>query len=317
MYHRLSWANYEQLENLRLKINPNSYTSMLTLLTWTYYGYDIFYEYDEDKEIIFFYGKANTSLKQIESTYTFNKFNNKYFVIFSIYDPKVHELSSVVAIANENLKNHFKKQSLSVHGAILLSDYEQYGVCLDHISLYSWISNYIYLTDDLKTFKGKSLQKKRNNLNYFIKNHINDYELIQYQPKEHMLLVIDFLEQWKTKSVQNAENLLIKVNIDIIKNTSNSAYFKGSVLFRKDSNQIVGFTLVYTKPDVAEILIEQCDRSIRGMYQYLLSTNLINNQINHQLIDRQDSASSSSIAKSKHSYDPLYEIKRISVQLKE
>ncbi|KEZ22943.1 phosphatidylglycerol lysyltransferase domain-containing protein [Ureaplasma diversum] len=317
MYQQLSWTNYEQLEELRLKINPNSYTSTLSLLTWSYYGFDIFYEYDQELDVIFFYGRGNLDLKQIESSYTFNKFYNKYFTIFTIYDPKKHELSNIVIEAKMRLKHHFKDQYVNVHGAILFSDYEQYGVCLDHISLYAWVTNYIYVTQDLKTFKGKALQKKRNNLNYFIKNHLDDYELVNYKPDKHIDLVLDFLEQWKAKTVQRAESLLINANLDLIKNTKNKPDFKGSVLFKKATNEVVGFTLVYTRPEIAEILIEQTDRTIRGMYQYLLSTNLINNEINHQLIDRQDGASSSAIINSKRSYVPLYEIKRISVQLKE
>lgn len=111
--------------------------------------------------------------------------------------------------------------------------------------------------------------------------------------------------------------MLVNSNFDLLLNTQTNPYFVGSLLIKKSINKIVGFTLVYIRPNIAEILIEQTDREIRGMYQYLLSQNLIINNINNWLIDRQDGAWSDNISASKLSYAPKIITKRVNVLIKE
>lgn len=163
----------------------------------------------------------------------------------------------------------------------------------------------------------KFYKKKRNNLNFFIKNFKNDYEIIKYNPKFHLHEVCTFLKEWDVKNFINSKRMLVNSNSDLLLNTQTNPYFMGSLLIKKSINKIVGFTLVYTRPNIAEILIEQTDREIRGMYQYLLSQNLIINNINNWLIDRQDGAWSDNISASKLSYAPKIITKRVNVLIKE
>ena len=317
MYTKLTWNNYEFVEQIKEDINPGQQISTLTLLLWTYYGYDIYFEYLKDKNIVLFYAQANEELKVIEQNKIATQFIGKFFIIFAYFDAKKYDWTTLIPIALEALKTNFKKEFLLAINGIQDENYLNNLSQFNFELIYSWYSNFIYETQSLKYFCGKILQKKRNNLNFFIKNFKNDYEIIKYNPKFHLHEVCTFLKEWDVKNFINSKRMLVNSNSDLLLNTQTNPYFMGSLLIKKSINKIVGFTLVYTRPNIAEILIEQTDREIRGMYQYLLSQNLIINNINNWLIDRQDGAWSDNISASKLSYAPKIITKRVNVLIKE
>ena len=88
MYTKLTWNNYEFVEQIKEDINPGQQISTLTLLLWTYYGYDIYFEYLKDKNIVLFYAQANEELKIIEQNKIATQFIGKFFIIFAYFDAK-------------------------------------------------------------------------------------------------------------------------------------------------------------------------------------------------------------------------------------
>lgn len=317
MYTKLTWYNYEFIEQIKESINPNQQLSALTLLLWSYYGYDIYFEYLKDEDIVLFYARANKQLKLIENDNIANQFIDKFFIIFIYFDDQKDNWTTLIPIALKALKANFKNQSLLVTSGIVYEDYLNDLLKFNHELVYTWYSNFIYETESLKYFRGKALQKKRNNLNFFIKNFKEDYEIIKYDSQIHLNKVCVFLKNWDIKNFINSKSMLVNSNCDLLSNTQNNPYFAGSILVKKVTNEIVGFTLVYIRPNIAEIIIEQTDRQIRGMYQYLLSQNLIINNVNNLLIDRQDGAWSDNISASKLSYQPKIITKRANILIKE
>ncbi|WP_031489127.1 phosphatidylglycerol lysyltransferase domain-containing protein [Ureaplasma canigenitalium] len=315
MITKLTNLNFRKVNEYKKEIGSHCPISGLTLCLWTYYGYDIFFEYFKEERIVLFYGIANDDLKQIETDEFVNRFNGKYFVIYS-FSHKDVSLDFLVSFGMKKLRTSFQNIIPIFNG--LSRDFLQgETLTLKHKELYSWSANFIYETEKLKTLGGKSLQKKRNNLNYFIKNHGTEYTVRNYDEKTDKKDVINFLSTWDIKTNRDAYNLMVQANIDIIEKFYNVNDFKGSVMVEDKTSNIVGFTLVYLNEEISEIIIEQTMRHIRGAYQFLLTRNLINNDITSPYIDRQDDASSKNINDSKKSYHPIKEVTRVCIEIED
>ena len=76
------------------------------------------------------------------------------------------------------------------------------------------------------------------------------------------------------------------------------------------NNTLSAITLCYLRKEICEVIIERADKNIRGLYQYLISSNIKFNNINQKYMDRQDDNGNSLLAQSKNSYHPIDKIRR-------
>lgn len=292
----LDWNSYKIVDNLLKNLEDEPF-SALTYLAWKYYGIDIKFAFYN--ESILFIGEIKNTHKNIIRENDINdkmeEFNIKNAIIRPFYFKD--NIEDVINIC---------KTEISSENKIILENFYEDDLTnvFSKKHLWDWNSNYIYETEKLKFFKGKSLQKKRNLLNYFNLNYLADSS-IEKLTEENINIILEFIEK------PNDEIDFIEAEIafykDLIKNFDNKT-MSGSILYL--NNKIIGFTLGYLRNDYYEIYIEKAFRSIKGSFQYLLSQNLIINNINTKFIDRQDGASSEGIIKSKLSYKPIKVSKR-------
>lgn len=296
----LDWNTYKDVDIL-LKKTMNEPFSALTYLVWKYYGVNIKFAFYN--ESILFIGEIKNRFKNIIRD---NDTNNQ-LVDFNIKNTIIRpfffkgDLENVIKICKEEINSTDN---------IILENF--YADDLKNLSfkehLWEWDSNYIYETEKLKFFKGKSLQKKRNLLNYFNLNYLSNSS-IEKITKDNLNVILELIDSGSN------EIEFIEAEIEFYKDLINNFDKKtmsGSILYL--NNQVIGFTLGYSRNHYYEIYIEKAWKSIKGSYQYLLSQNLIINNINTEFIDRQDGASSEGIIKSKLSYKPI-KISRRSIYL--
>lgn len=285
----LSLKNYEYLQDRINNIHPNYYISTLNLLLWKNYNINVYFKVDKDA--IYIIIKPNSILNV----------NGENIDSFYILRPiiKKNEISYNYLIKSVNLvKDEIKKNSCVFFDRLFDDD-------LKYLKKYKIISkndsSYIYLTEKLKTFAGKKLQKKRNLLNFFTKNYINNVKLTKYDGSQDEQII----EYSKNHIIETSGNIR-EHEINSIKdllNTKNSN-LKGSLMYY--DNTLIGVTIGYVRENIYEIFLEKASRKFKGSYQYLLSENLKLNEISSKFIDRQDSEREEGLEQSKRSYKPYY-----------
>ncbi|MGL5246516.1 MAG: phosphatidylglycerol lysyltransferase domain-containing protein [Mycoplasmoidaceae bacterium] len=295
-WKHLDWNTYKGVDIL-LKNLDNEPFSALTYLAWKYYGVEI--KFASYNGAILFIGKITNKYKNIIKL---NDINNK------IKDFNIkHTIIRPFFLKNgvEDIIKICKLEIDSKENIILENFYEEDLVNISMKKpLWEWDSNYIYETEKLKNFKGKSLQKKRNLLNYFNLNYKANSS-IEKLTKDNLDVILKFIKN-PDEEIEfiDAE---VEFYTDLLKNFDEQT-MSGSILYL--DNKLIGFTLGYLRNNYYEIYIEKAFKSIKGSFQYLLSQNLIINDINSAFIDRQDGASTEGIIKSKLSYKPIKIYKR-------
>lgn len=280
---KIDLKNYSFLQSKLDQFNKNNFfVSALNLNNWKFYNIDVYFYIDEDA--IYLYSSCVNCKKVYiyEPIIKDDKKDLKPFFIKSINLIKkniINKKNIVIACFSLNVFNLFKKYEI-----------------FKEISI-----NYIYDFNQLKFLNGKKMQKKRNHLNYFLKNYSHDSLIIKYE-KKYFDQVLEFCKKY---SVDKQENQLreneINGIVELLSNNLDNSY--GSILFYK--NQIIGFTYGVLVHNRYEIFIEKADGTIRGSFQYLLTQNLLINNINAKYIDRQDDIDNDSLKHSKLSYKPV------------
>ncbi|MDE5545089.1 MAG: phosphatidylglycerol lysyltransferase domain-containing protein, partial [Malacoplasma sp.] len=160
---------------------------------------------------------------------------------------------------------------------------------------------YIYETNQLKYMTGKKMQKKRNFVNFFIKNYENFVKVEKYNPNDKK----EIIEFCKKNSIDKENNEIRFEEIEAIESilTINSDKAFGATVFYKD--KIIGFTYGFISNNKYEIFIEKADKEFKGSYQYLILKNLQINEIKTEFVDRQDDLFNENLKKSKMSYKPI------------
>ena len=295
----LDWNNYlEILEYISHNNYVEKWMSTIALVTYSYYGLDVKFYITENKEIIFF-------INVTKSTNANDQLKNQWLVSQIFY----FENSDI-----NNLKNEINKQLMILNNRL---DHFYYNISQEMINFLGlpdnlfqplkYVSNYIYPLQNLKTFAGKKMQKKRNHLNFFIKQNHN-YEIKNIKEVDQKE-ILEYFEYHMHEFSDEYRKYELDIYKELITNQMHkSSNFSGIVIYI--DNKIVAVTLGYLNRNIYEIIIEKANKNIDGLYQFLIKSNLEINDINCEFIDRQDDAGIEALAKSKHSYHPLHEILR-------
>ncbi|MGL5591127.1 MAG: phosphatidylglycerol lysyltransferase domain-containing protein [Mycoplasmoidaceae bacterium] len=295
-WKKLDWNTYKSIDILLNNLDNEPF-SALTYLAWKYYGVDIKFAFYN--ESILFVGEITNKKKNIINENSVDNKIDKINIKHSIIRPFFLKDSV------EDIIKICKAEINSTENIILGNFYEEDLVNISEKKhLWEWDSNYIYETEKLKYFKGKALQKKRNLLNYFNLNYKANSS-IEKLTKNNLNVVLEFIAN-PNDEIEFIDSE-VEFYTDLLKNFDEQT-MTGSILYL--DNKLIGFTLGYLRNNYYEIYIEKAFKSIKGSFQYLLSQNLIINDINCAFIDRQDGASSEGIIKSKLSYKPIKIYKR-------
>ncbi|MGL4647619.1 MAG: phosphatidylglycerol lysyltransferase domain-containing protein [Mycoplasmoidaceae bacterium] len=291
-WYNLNWETYKTIDNITSSYDFNEPLSALTYLSWKYYGISIKFA---------IYKKSILLIGEIDKSYF--RVDRNQFVTNCMMNNNIRNLVIRPYFIDEDINEMINicKAEIGTDKPILLEAFYTSDLINveNKVPLWNWISNFIYETEKLKTFDGKSLQKRRNLLNYF-KKHYAAQSSMKILTLEHIQEVIDFinLEESELKYTNYEKDLYI----DLL-NNFNPETMKGSILYYEE--KIVGFTLGYLRKDYYEIFIEKCQHDLKGSFQYMLSENLKLNNIYTKYVDRQDSASIDALTKSKKSYKPI------------
>ncbi|QMT98777.1 DUF2156 domain-containing protein [Mycoplasma tullyi] len=304
---RLDLTNASILQDKINQIDACHLYSALTYYSWSFYGLDICYQINEKG--ISFFGKVN-----LENNILHDILQDKYCpsqkVIFAPIT-KPDQPNDFLDLIQEQINQLDKSKGIYIDD-LTNTELEwiksKYNVDIIHESS----TNFLYKTKKIMTLAGKSLQKKRNHLNYFLKQYANDTTIKINQEVDLDKLekfYVDWINDCDDPSEYQSELDLFRAIKPLIKNGS----LKLTVLYYLD--QIIGFCVSYSLNNRCEIFIEHCDETYRGSYQYLLSNTLKIHHSNDAITDRQDDMGNASISYSKLSYKPECIIKRYLVRI--
>ncbi|ACL06130.1 DUF2156 domain-containing protein [Desulfatibacillum aliphaticivorans] len=169
--------------------------------------------------------------------------------------------------------------------------------------------DYIYATEDLATLKGSKYSKKRNLINQFKKNYINQGKVeIQDLQEEHTAECHDFLDEWcrqrdcgrdieddlacEKRAVQNALRYWTQLR------------FKGTVV-RLDG-EVRAFAIgSHLTSSMGNLNFEKADAEVKGLYQYLDRESAARLFDGYEFINKESDMNLPGLAHAKQSYYPV------------
>ncbi|WP_027122002.1 phosphatidylglycerol lysyltransferase domain-containing protein [[Mycoplasma] imitans] len=304
---RLDLNNVSELQDHINQIDPSHFYSALTYYSWSFYGLDISYHLVEDG--ISFFGEPNLE-KNLLHELLHDKFTPTQKVIVApITKPNQPDL--FLALIKKQIDQLDKNQPIFIDDLTSIElEWLKTKYSLEVIHENS--SNFLYETKKLISLAGKNLQKKRNHLNFFLKEYEKDATIkinndVDFNQLEKFYL--EWINDWEDPTSYQAELALFYAIRPLI----DDGTLKLTALYYLE--KIIGFCVSYSVNNRCEIFIEHCDEKYRGSYQYLLSNSLKIHHINDPLTDRQDDMGSASIFYSKLSYKPEFIIKRYLVKI--
>ncbi len=289
MIQDLTWDNFIELNDF-IKNNDfaEEFFSTIQLVQRNHYGFKL--KFNKLEDVILMYAKY-----QDEPWCLFSSWYKKDFAL----ERAKQQVKSDLSELNQNNEINIIDFSIEAINDWKLNDYQ--------INEEKYISNYIYELKAFKTFEGKKMQKKRNHLNAFLRENYNLLVKNIFDADFHEL--ISFTKQVNKKYNDDVRQDEIDVYEEILFNQVNKdKRFSGIVVYI--DNKIVGYTLGFLNNNIYEIIIEKAERDIRGLYQFIIKTNLNQNNIDCEFVEREDDLGDPMIAKSKQSYHPIKMIKR-------
>ncbi|QZX49394.1 phosphatidylglycerol lysyltransferase domain-containing protein [Mycoplasma sp. E35C] len=304
----LDLSKINELQNQINHFDQNHTYSALTYYSWSFYGLDVSYQLVDDKGIILD-GKVDLKINFLHNILK-DKFSPTQKVIIAPITKSDDQNSFLELISNQI--NHLKKDECVFIDDLTTKQLEWLKTKYQFEVVHETTSNYFYETKKLIDFAGKALQKKRNHLNYFLKNYANNAQIKINDQVDYDQLT-EFFTSWikqqnQTINYQPELDFYYAI-LDWIKQKKLNL----TVLYYQE--KIIGFSVSYSINNRCEIFIEHCDETYRGAYQYLLSNSLKIHHQNNELTDRQDDLASENISFSKSSYKPLYTISRYLIKL--
>lgn len=285
---KLEISNIDKLQNAIDKINSNFNLSAMNLFTWKFYdkNFSVYFAICSNCVYLYIFWCTNNNIKKI---------NIIRPIIKESENSKIKEFyKNAVLLIKYNVKNleqitfsTTEKSDLSFFKKTIIHSKFNYA--------------YIYETNQLKYMNGKKMQKKRNFVNFFIKNYEDFVKVEKYNPS----IKKDIIEFCKKESINKQTKEIRTDEIEAIETilSINSKKAYGSTIFYK--NKIIGFTYGFITNNKYEIFIEKADKEFKGSYQYLILKNLQINNIETKFVDRQDDLFDENLKKSKMSYKPI------------
>lgn len=166
--------------------------------------------------------------------------------------------------------------------------------------------DYIYEKEKIITLSGKKLQKRRNHLNYFVKNYEHRVEFCDI--KDYLDECTSFLSNWKSdmkdEFFQNermgTEYLLTHFHLF-------PAWGACLLIDGKVEGFIIGS---YANEDMIQLNVEKANDEYRGIYQYLEREFLKSCNMNVKWVNREDDMGYENLRKAKMANQPEYFIKK-------
>lgn len=177
--------------------------------------------------------------------------------------------------------------------------------------------DYVYDAESLRTLKGRKNQKKRNHLNYFIKEYEGRVEYKKLN-KENFDDCITLLKAWTVNKEENGEKeegiddefVAIKKIFDHYDVLREDVKISGIYI----DNKLEAFTIgEKINEHMAVIHIEKANPEIRGLYPYINQQFLVNEFPDVELVNREEDLGLEGLRKAKLSYHPCKFVEKYTV----
>jgi hypothetical protein len=165
-------------------------------------------------------------------------------------------------------------------------------------------SDYVYLGENLATFKGKKYSGQRNHINRFM--HDNDIWNFEEVSEANLPEIKAYFEKYNNENAKESFTAIAERNgvSDVLDNL-NIYGFKGEAL--RVNGEIVGFFLCEAVYDTLIVHIEKCERGINGAYQMLAKEEAVKYCVGDlKYVNREDDSGDEGLRKSKLSYHPEF-----------
>lgn len=180
--------------------------------------------------------------------------------------------------------------------------------------------DYIYDGNSLRTLSGRKNQKKRNHLNWFLKEYDGRYECRTLE-KEDFNSCIKLLKMWENnkENTDGVEDGIDDEFIAINKIFDNYEKLKETIkvfgVFI--DNKLEAFSIgELLNENMAVIHIEKANSDIRGLYQFINQQFLINEFEEVEFINREEDLGIEGLRKAKLSYHPIRFVEKYTISSK-
>lgn len=218
----------------------------------------------------------------------------------------------------ETLSSYCKEIGAPVSLMVQMNDLSQVLSVCDKakiIDIPDW-RDYLYDINDLSTYKGNKMKKKRNHYNSFV-NTYPGYEVLPIT-KDNLQELKEFAEHHA--ALHSDDEMEAYENHATVKVVENYFSFPFEGIIIKVDGKIAGFTIGEVKDDTLYTHIEKGDTSYRGVYQALCLhfCKMIEERYPEvKFVNREDDAGDPNLRKSKLSYSPIGFVDKCIVNLKE
>ena len=178
--------------------------------------------------------------------------------------------------------------------------------------------DYVYDGASMRELKGRKNVKKRNHINYFLKEYESrfEYRLLDENDFDACLKLV---EEWTSNKEENGQ-----VDEEMEEELIGIKKLFNSFPVIKDKLKIAGifidgkleaFTMgEYLNPNMALIHIEKANPSIRGLYPYINQQFLVNEFSDVEFVNREEDLGIEGLRKAKLSYHPVKFVEKYTVR---
>ena len=178
--------------------------------------------------------------------------------------------------------------------------------------------DYVYDAESMRTLAGRKNQKKRNHINYFLKEYEGRFEY-KLLDKDNFDECLDLVKQWADNKEENNEydegmdDELIGIkkifnNYDVLK-------FNVKIGGIYIDGKLEAFTIgELLNPNMALIHIEKANPNIRGLYPFINQQFLVNEFSDVEFVNREEDLGIPGLRKAKLSYHPIRFVEKYTVK---
>ena len=178
--------------------------------------------------------------------------------------------------------------------------------------------DYIYDGESMRTLAGRKNVKKRNHINYFLKEYADRFEYRQLDENDFDDC-LEVLNEWTSNKEENnaVDEDMEEELIGIKKLFANYSVLKdrlkiGGIFI---DNKLQAFTMgEYLNPDMALIHIEKANPNIRGLYPYINQQFLVHEFSDVDFVNREEDLGIEGLRKAKLSYHPVRFVEKYTVR---
>ena len=178
--------------------------------------------------------------------------------------------------------------------------------------------DYVYDGESMRELKGRKNVKKRNHINYFIKEYEGRYEY-RLLDEEDFDACLALVQEWTSNKEENGQidEEMEEELIGIKKLFENYSVLKDKLKIAGIfiDGKLEAFTMgEYINPDMALIHIEKANPSIRGLYPFINQQFLVHEFSDVEFVNREEDLGIEGLRKAKLSYHPVRFVEKYTVR---